>query len=112
MAGKTRIFLALGSAATAATYLGYTGNEWFYKHVLMKCVQRVDAEKAHVMGVKLASMGLLPKGKETAADRSLLVISVVLLSLLLLSFSSWGALCPLFYYPKRARPPSHFCGQC
>jgi len=76
MSAKAKIVIALGSAATAVAYLGYTGNESFYKQVLMRCVRRVDAEKAHVMAVKLASMGLVPKGKDIAADKSLLQTDV------------------------------------
>ena len=79
MSAKAKIVIALGSAATAVAYLGYTGNESFYKQVLMRCVRRVDAEKAHVMAVKLASMGLVPKGKDIAADKSLLVWQIILL---------------------------------
>ena len=79
MSTKSKIFIALGSAATAVVYLGYTGNESFYKQVVMRCVRRVDAEKAHVMAVKLASMGLIPKGKDIAADKYLLVRKVILL---------------------------------
>lgn len=73
MSGKAKTFIAFGSAVTAAAYLGFTGNEWFYKQVLMRCVRSVDAESAHIMAVKVASMGLFPRGKEIAADKSLLV---------------------------------------
>ena len=73
VSGKAKTFIAFGSAVTAAAYMGFTGNEWFYKQVLMRFVRSVDAESAHVMAVKFASLGLFPKGKEIAADKPLLV---------------------------------------
>ena len=73
ISGKAKAVIAFGSAATAAGYLGYSGNEWFYRQVVMTCVRQVDPETAHVMAVKCASMGLLPKGKDASADKAVLV---------------------------------------
>lgn len=73
ISGKAKIIIAVGSAVGTAGYLGMTGNEWFYKRILMKCVHVMDAETAHLMAVKCASMGLLPKGKEITSDKAILV---------------------------------------
>lgn len=57
-------FLTATGITTAAAISGYiTGNETFYKSVLMPIVQHIDPEKAHVCGVRLASWGMLPRDR-------------------------------------------------
>lgn len=70
---KAKAAIALGSVLGVTGYLGATGNEWFYKKIVMKCVQRVDAETAHVMAVKCAALGLVPKARERPEDKEILV---------------------------------------
>ena len=71
---RSKVLLALGSAVTAIGYCGATGNEYFYKGVVMPCVRRIlDAETAHVFAVKCAKMGIMPTPKDPKQDRSVMV---------------------------------------
>ena len=46
---------------TSSIYCIATDNRWFYKHIVMKAFRVVDPETAHVMAIRLAQLGLLPK---------------------------------------------------
>jgi len=45
----------------SSSYFVATDNRWFYKNIIMKGFQIVDAETAHVMAIRLAQFGLMPK---------------------------------------------------
>ncbi|XP_028392121.1 dihydroorotate dehydrogenase (quinone), mitochondrial-like [Dendronephthya gigantea] len=53
--------LVAGSVTAVVVYGCVTGHERFYKSVLMPSVRLVDPEQAHVMAVKLASWGMVPR---------------------------------------------------
>lgn len=56
--------LVAGSLGTAAVMYGSaTGHEGLYKSVLMPAVRLVDPEQAHVLAVKLAAWGMVPRDK-------------------------------------------------
>ena len=70
---RSKVSLALGSAVAAIGYCGATGNEYFYKGVVMPCVRTLDAESAHVFAVKCAKIGIVPKAKDLEKDSSIMV---------------------------------------
>jgi hypothetical protein len=56
--------LVTGSLGTGAVVYGaVTGHEKFYRSVLMPAVRLIDPEQAHVLAVKLAAWGMLPKDR-------------------------------------------------
>ncbi|XP_071957812.1 dihydroorotate dehydrogenase (quinone), mitochondrial-like isoform X1 [Antedon mediterranea] len=60
--GKLRsagLIITSGSAIFAS-YAALSGNQKFYKQCLMPCFQLLDAETAHVLGVKMLSFGIVP----------------------------------------------------
>ena len=59
-----RGLLVAGSLGTGAVVYGtVTGHEKFYRSVLMPAVRLIDPEQAHVLAVKLAAWGMLPKDR-------------------------------------------------
>lgn len=48
---------------TSSLYCIYTDNRWFYKHVVMGSFTMLDAETAHVIAIRMAQLGLMPKHK-------------------------------------------------
>lgn len=49
---------------TSVVFGGYftvNGDESFYRNIIMPAVRLLDAERAHVMAVKLAAKGLIPQ---------------------------------------------------
>eukprot|EP00794_Sanderia_malayensis_P019006 gene19006-20918_t len=72
-----KVIFATGSIAAALSYLAFSGNEQFYKVVVMPAIRSVmDAETAHVFAVKTAARGLVPKAKENSHDKDLLKTNV------------------------------------
>ena len=49
-----------------------TDNRWFYRHIVMRVSRVFDAETAHVMAVRLAKLGVLPRCNQT--DDNILVL--------------------------------------
>ena len=50
-----------GGAALFIGYQIYTGNEKFYRQFVIPPMQLLSAERAHVLAVKCAAWGLVPK---------------------------------------------------
>ena len=46
---------------TSSLYCIATDNRWFYRHVVMRACQAIDPETAHVMAIRLAQLGVMPK---------------------------------------------------
>ena len=60
------VFLAAGGIGTSAiVYTSVTGHERFFKSVFMPVAQQLDPERSHVLGVKLASWGMVPQDKSS-----------------------------------------------
>ncbi|DAZ96480.1 TPA: LOW QUALITY PROTEIN: hypothetical protein N0F65_008347 [Lagenidium giganteum] len=65
--GNWSTMLALGSGAAAAVVAGYNGfvpHEWLIKQLadpMMPVVRLLDPEQAHVVAVKSAALGIIPK---------------------------------------------------
>ena len=56
--------MVAGGLGTAAVMYGSaTGHEGLYKSVLMPAVRLVDPEQAHVLAVRLAAWGMVPRDK-------------------------------------------------
>jgi dihydroorotate dehydrogenase len=52
---------------TSVAFCGYftiRGDDQFYKNVIMPVIKLLDAERAHILAVKLASYGLVPRDRE------------------------------------------------
>ena len=83
MSSKTRLILR--QAGELAVRLGAvtsltsifciaTGDPQFYRSIMMPAVARLmDAETAHRTAVKLASYGLVPRGRDIKEDKEILV---------------------------------------
>lgn len=57
-----RWWAVAGLASLASSfYCVATDNRWFYRHIVMKALQVVDAETAHVTAIRLAQLGIMPK---------------------------------------------------
>ena len=54
--------------AGGLSYGYFSGSPWLYDRVFMPAIQRVDAERAHLMAVSLASRGLVPKDRTVDPD--------------------------------------------
>ena len=66
---SVRVFLAGGAGLVGVScYCYFSGNPWFFQHVVMPVVRLMDPEKAHRTGVLLASKGLLPKDRNKDPD--------------------------------------------
>lgn len=65
----------------AAVYGSVTGHETFYKSVLMPVVQQFDPESAHNLGVKLASLGMVPRDNSPREKTLVSLISVELFAI-------------------------------
>ena len=64
--GMVRWWKVVGLAGlTSSLYCMYTDNAWFYKHFVMGPFKMVDAETAHVMAIRLAQLGLMPKHRSS-----------------------------------------------
>lgn len=51
-----------------------TDNRWFYRHIVMRASRFFDAEIAHVMAIRLAKLGVLPRCSQT--DDQILVLKM------------------------------------
>lgn len=72
-----------------ASYLTVIGDERFYANQLMPTLQRiVGAETAHVLAVKLISLGLVPRNRYQD-PASLVGVTVILTNENLLYFSDF-----------------------
>ena len=60
---------------TSSLYFITTDNKWFYRHIVMKAFRVVDPEIAHVMAIRLAQLGLMPKYR--GPDDKILVIASI-----------------------------------
>jgi hypothetical protein len=57
------LLVAGGLGTAAVVYGSAAGHEGLYKSVLMPAVRLVDPEQAHVLAVKLAAWGMVPRDK-------------------------------------------------
>ncbi|XP_065675921.1 dihydroorotate dehydrogenase (quinone), mitochondrial isoform X2 [Hydra vulgaris] len=67
--------ILVGSSAVSSltlTSLCLTTNESVWENISMPLIRMIDAERAHILAVKLASWKLVPKFKTLDADKSLL----------------------------------------
>ena len=65
------IFAGGASLLGACCFSYVTGNQWFFKHLVMPASRILDPERAHKFSIFLASKKLLPKDR--AKDPDILV---------------------------------------
>ena len=73
--------LLIGSSTVsglALTSLMLTTNESVWENITIPLIQTIDAERAHVLAVRIASWKIVPRFTTKKADRSLLVCQYIL----------------------------------
>ena len=58
------VMVGAGLLAGASCYCYFSGNPWFFQHVVMPAARCLEPENAHRASIFLASRGLVPKDRD------------------------------------------------